>query len=431
MKKNNKMFEEQYNSIMKHVSRSVRTILERLDEDELEESFEDEFLGEMARAKKRSTLPPKLKNNVNDMLSRAKWNIDFAINIVPLAKFDQQELLMRYVYALLKFGKQCPKSMNEIEETGIFKNYAYKFLKNGGTIEEIQELFDQQDPIDVRDRKGSTRSRKAFRGNAEEIEDFDGEASLDKEETQEPEEELVDVDNFEEPAEELEEPEAEVELEEEPEAEEDFDLDSLEDVRGSEEDYPAYDDVEVEKDDEDRMWDEFFAEDDEEESNVNERGEITTINDLSEIGYEEWMDPKYNLAFTEWDENKIILKDDNKKIGIKLDTIVYADHSAKNELIVWGTSFGDVMSKYKVFTDFMIDYMDCAFVLKTVKGNVIHKLSRYFQTKVIDRKQRDALEDYAVEHAEDFEDIMNSKKDVKVIIKEIEAMIEKLPELRV
>lgn len=202
-------------------------------------------------------------------------------------------------------------------------------------------------------------------------------------------------------------------------------LDLLEDVRDAEEYHPAYDDVKIEKDKEDLMWEEFFAED-KEETTVNECGEITTISDLGKICYEEWMNPKYNIAFTEWDKNKIILKDDNKKIGVKLDIVSFADYSNRYELTIWGNSIGEAMSKYQVFINFLLDYIDdTPYVIKP-QVNKVQELRKYFLNKVLDKKRRDLLESKHSKYANDFKTILNSKKDFKLIIKDTEKLIDGL-----
>ena len=63
--------------------------------------------------------------------------------IKPMKKLTLDELLQRYVAALLISKKQCPKTKKDIETLKTYKLYAQKALELGASISDIKELYDQ------------------------------------------------------------------------------------------------------------------------------------------------------------------------------------------------------------------------------------------------------------------------------------------------
>ena len=63
--------------------------------------------------------------------------------IKPMKKLTTDELLQRYVAALLITKKQCPKSQKDIENLKTYKLYALKALENGASISDIKDLYNQ------------------------------------------------------------------------------------------------------------------------------------------------------------------------------------------------------------------------------------------------------------------------------------------------
>ena len=127
MKKNvkNRLFEQRYNNVMKRLGTAVRRILE------------SEIHAEVNR-----TVNPKSYANVHDAIVRRNYDEDWASSVQPLSKFDAEELLHRYVSALLIFGKECPQTEDEIDEIGVFAEYAHKFIDEmGGTLDDIKSLY--------------------------------------------------------------------------------------------------------------------------------------------------------------------------------------------------------------------------------------------------------------------------------------------------
>jgi hypothetical protein len=114
--------------------------------------------------------------NVRDAASRRNFNETWATNVEPLPKFDDIELLNRYVAALLTFHKPCPQTMEDVESIGIFKNYAKKMIEDGSvTLEDVKKLYDNSPGFAVRQRRGTKRAASGFRKEATADYDFDHE----------------------------------------------------------------------------------------------------------------------------------------------------------------------------------------------------------------------------------------------------------------
>ncbi|MBO6272003.1 hypothetical protein J6O48_04405 [bacterium] len=54
-----------------------------------------------------------------------------------MKKLTKDDLLQRYVAALLITKKPCPKNLNDIEKLKTFKLFAQKALELGATINDI------------------------------------------------------------------------------------------------------------------------------------------------------------------------------------------------------------------------------------------------------------------------------------------------------
>jgi hypothetical protein len=62
--------------------------------------------------------------------------------VKPMKKLTKDDLLNRYVAALLIMKKPCPKSETDIEKNKTLKLFAQKALQLGATFEDIQNLYD-------------------------------------------------------------------------------------------------------------------------------------------------------------------------------------------------------------------------------------------------------------------------------------------------
>lgn len=97
-------------------------------------------LYEMARKSVNRTIDKKLWLTVSSIISRNRSTE--AENIKPIGT-DKDNLLQRYVAALLIMKKPCPNNVSEIEDLKTFKNIGNKFIELGGTISEIRELYNK------------------------------------------------------------------------------------------------------------------------------------------------------------------------------------------------------------------------------------------------------------------------------------------------
>jgi hypothetical protein len=59
-----------------------------------------------------------------------------------MKKLNKDDLLNRYVAALLIMRKPCPKNEKDIEDLKTLKLFAEKALELGATINDIQNLYD-------------------------------------------------------------------------------------------------------------------------------------------------------------------------------------------------------------------------------------------------------------------------------------------------
>lgn len=406
MKRNKKSIQESYNMIMKQLSKDVKHLIEQYSDDDLDEIGYIDYadvdecdetdeccesrtrrrslrsMNEMARSAVKRTINPKSLANVRDAASRRGFDVDWAIDAKPSPKFDDIELLHRYVAALLVYKQPCPKTEEEIDEIGIFKNYAHKLIDEGtGTLDDIQTLYAEQDRIGDRQRRGTTRAIKGWKkAEQQPSEDF----NFDEEEPT--------------PAPVNDEPDYPAYDESEPET-------SIE----NEPDYPAYDEPETEPEtsiEDDSDYPAYDEVDSESENAVIK--EITNIQALTE---EDFNDPAMNASFNEF--NNRYIKLNGRKIGFDI-TIKNDDESEEKTITIWGDSFGDVLRKLNIITMAGISSSGEFFTIES--NNVINEFrKRYVRTLSDD--VRDTIDD----EAEDLKvKAFDSAKNIDDIISEIE-----------
>ena len=97
-------------------------------------------LYEMARKSVNRTIDKKLWLTVSSIISRNRSTE--AENIKPIGN-DKNNLLQRYVAALLIMKKPCPETIEDISKLKTFKKVGYKFIDLGGTIQDIQKLYNE------------------------------------------------------------------------------------------------------------------------------------------------------------------------------------------------------------------------------------------------------------------------------------------------
>ena len=97
-------------------------------------------INEMARLAVQRTIDKKLWLSVASTCSRNKSTE--AENIRPIGS-DKENLLNRYVAALIIMRKPCPKTEDDIDTLKTFKLVAKRYLQLGGTLQEIQDLYNK------------------------------------------------------------------------------------------------------------------------------------------------------------------------------------------------------------------------------------------------------------------------------------------------
>lgn len=97
-------------------------------------------INEMTRLVVQRTIDKKLWLSVASTCSRNKSTE--AENIRPIGS-DKENLLNRYVAALIIMRKPCPKTEDDIDTLKTFKLVAKRYLQLGGTLQEIQDLYNK------------------------------------------------------------------------------------------------------------------------------------------------------------------------------------------------------------------------------------------------------------------------------------------------
>ena len=85
-------------------------------------------------------IPKNVKLSVASTCSRKRSSE--AEFVQPIGRLQKDELLDRYVAALIVMKKPCPQSEEDIEKLKTFKYFGEKAIKYGATIEEIKTLYD-------------------------------------------------------------------------------------------------------------------------------------------------------------------------------------------------------------------------------------------------------------------------------------------------
>lgn len=97
-------------------------------------------LNEMARDISHRTIDRKLWLSVQSIISRNRsTEAEF---IKPMKKLNKDDLLNRYVAALLIMKKPCPKNEDDIDRLKTLKLFAKKAIQLGATIDDIRNLYD-------------------------------------------------------------------------------------------------------------------------------------------------------------------------------------------------------------------------------------------------------------------------------------------------
>lgn len=375
--------QEIMSSVMKELGKTVHSILENYDSKENGKG-ERKVVNEMARTATSRAVDPKALANVRDAAQRRKYDENWARTAKPLPRFTDFDLLHRYVAALLLFNAPCPQTEEDIDKIGIFANYAHELLDGSGTIEDIQLLYSKNDKIVARERKGSKRAIKAYRGDNMPSANFD----FDKEEDNTPA------------------PAAEPETNEPEETPAYPSYDELEDNAPAEdevnsEDIPPYDEVEdtTEEEPEETAYeeeDELPADEEDETAADGEQIE-KEWDSLPDITYEEYYNPLLNRSFSQINDDYLFWDADKNLIG--MDVMVEdRDSKETREFKMWAPSFGKLLERFDIATEASIQNMsDKFYKVKTLPVNI-----RFWKAWRKYGIPNDEAEDILEDHIDDF-----------------------------
>ena len=303
--------------------------------------------------------------NVRDAASRRDFNEDWAINAMPSPKFDDVELLNRYVAALLVYRKPCPKTMEDVEKIGIFKNYAKQMIEDGSiTLEDVKKLYDNSPAFAVRQRTGTKRAAAGFRKQQPTADyDFDHEEAAP---TPEPEpEELPEVPAYDDV---------------------DDDDDYVPEPEFVNNDEPA-DDPEEELEQAEEEPDNSFGDDDSEEISDPIPADVREIDNIDELTVEEYYDPAMNASFAAHNPDHFIYQDG--KIGFEIK-IYDENDEMPGEYTMLRDSLGQALADFTVITMSTLSAMsDNYFDFRISK--VINVFYKSFYRKLSD-EQSDELD---------------------------------------
>ena len=295
-------------------------------------------LDEMSRPPVNRTIDSKAYANVRDLISRKGYNNEeFFNDVEPTRKLDGYQLLNRYVAALLILGKPCPQTIEDIDEIGVFKNYAYKLLDtNEGTLEDIINMYNKNDKVGVnKSRVGrKPRGRKKF-GTVSDYDDFDDDETA-----------YNDVSDYSEPS-------------------DDFNFDEPDQIAANE----SYDDSNETEDISETLPDE------DEESDETSYDDSTdmTPDELYEKYWgnslEGYYIPEINSKIYE-NKRNLIYDENTNQIGIK---IYYTIGEDQNEKIsnVYADTLGQAIEKYKCIKNIGFDNINIE-LDNTTKYNIFY-----------------------------------------------------------
>ena len=99
----------------------------------------ESLIKSLNEARIQRTINKKLWLTVASICSRNKSTESEFIK--PLSKMSKEEILQRYVAALLIMKKPCPETEKDIESLKTFKLFGQKYLSLNGTINDIKKLY--------------------------------------------------------------------------------------------------------------------------------------------------------------------------------------------------------------------------------------------------------------------------------------------------
>ena len=90
-------------------------------------------------AKVQRTIDSKIWASMSSMSSRLRSTL--AQDVKPMKRDTKEILLQKYVAGLLTMKVNCPNNINDITKNKAYQNIGNAFIDAGGTIQEIQKLY--------------------------------------------------------------------------------------------------------------------------------------------------------------------------------------------------------------------------------------------------------------------------------------------------
>lgn len=303
--------------------------------------------------------------NVRDAISRHNFDEKWATNVPPLEKYNDIELLNRYVAALLVFHKPCPTTMEEVDEIGVFKNYAKKMIEDGTvTLEDVQKMYDGSPALAERPRRGTARAAAGWRKAPSQDYNFDDDESPETPAAEEPSNEPIN------------DPEPEIPSYDESDNEED-DGEFIPEPMDNEEPEPAIEEPATEEPEVSIADGEDAAEE------AAAAGEIVEIENIEDLTIDEYYDPNMNISFNAHNEKNILLQDGRVGFNIR---ICNEDDEVLGEYTLLRNNFGRALEDYTIASQATITATTDAFYDLQIT-QVINVFWKDFNQKLSDDQQ--------------------------------------------
>ena len=326
--------------------------------------------------------------NVRDAISRHNFDEKWATNVPPLEKYNDIELLNRYVAALLVFHKPCPTTMEEVDEIGVFKNYAKKMIEDGTvTLEDVKKMYDGSPALAERPRRGTARAAAGWRKAPSQDYNFDDDETPAAPAAEKPTNEPVN------------EPEPEIPSYDEIDNEEE-DGEFIPEPMNNEEPEPAAEEPEI-----------SIADGEDTVENAAASGEIVEIENIEDLTIDEYYDPNMNASFNAHNMTNILLQDG--RVGFKI-RICNEDDEVLGEYTLLRNSFGRALEDYTIASQATITATTDAFYDLQIT-QVINVFWKDFNQKLSDDQQDEIDNKVQKLHYRAFQAVKNADDIIKAL----------------
>lgn len=122
-----------------------------------EQLLTESYINEMARTSINKTIDKKLWATVSSTLSRNRDNKGI---LTRPGRSSKEELLQKYVAALLIMKDPMPQTESDIDKIKTFKLIGHAYLNMGGTLDDIKNLYMQNTASDKSANLSVTKSKK-------------------------------------------------------------------------------------------------------------------------------------------------------------------------------------------------------------------------------------------------------------------------------